>query len=125
VINGCRASEAYRASFKPKNCKPKTINEKASRVLNTGKIKARIEEIQQEANKKYEVSRDYLNETLQFVLKESIKGEDKNLDLVRKAAMDLAKLNGLIVDIGKLDVNATVVQMGEIKLGDKKLEFNV
>lgn len=125
VTNGGNASEAYRKSHKPKSMKDKTIWEKASRIMAVGKVKTRIQELQLESNKKYEVTRDYLNETLQYVLKQSKIANKPDLDLTRKAAMDLAKLNGLIVDIGKLDVNAMVTQMSQITKGGNPVEFNV
>ncbi|QPI62426.1 terminase small subunit [Vreelandella venusta] len=43
------ASEAYRQAYSTKGMTPKTINEKASRLLAMGKIRARLEELNQSA----------------------------------------------------------------------------
>jgi len=39
------ASEAYRRSYSAKNMKPETVQQKASRLMATGKVRARVEEL--------------------------------------------------------------------------------
>ncbi|WHZ16863.1 MAG: hypothetical protein OJF52_003713 [Nitrospira sp.] len=43
VVEGLRPSDAYRKVYKPQKAKAKTINEKASRLMSKGKVRARVE----------------------------------------------------------------------------------
>lgn len=46
LVLGKSQRESYKNAFNCKNCKDKTVDEKASRLFNTGKIKARFKQLQ-------------------------------------------------------------------------------
>jgi len=94
------ASEAYRQAYNAENMKSKTINEKASRLLKEGKVRARIKELQERAMEKHDISVDSLTNELE---------QARMLAMINKAAaamvsatMGKAKLHGLLVDNHKL-----------------------
>jgi hypothetical protein len=45
IVEGLRASDAYRRAYKPQRAKAKTIHEKASRIMVRGKVRARVAEL--------------------------------------------------------------------------------
>jgi phage terminase small subunit len=45
IVEGLRASDAYRRAYKPQRAKAKTIHEKASRLMAKGKVQARVAEL--------------------------------------------------------------------------------
>jgi phage terminase small subunit len=45
IVEGLSASDAYRKAYKPLRAKPKTIHEKASRIMARGKVRARVAEL--------------------------------------------------------------------------------
>lgn len=45
IVEGLNKSDAYRRAYKPQRAKPKTIHEKASRIMARGKVRARIQEL--------------------------------------------------------------------------------
>jgi hypothetical protein len=45
IVEGLSKSDAYRKAYKPQRAKPKTIHEKASRMMARGKVRARISEL--------------------------------------------------------------------------------
>jgi phage terminase small subunit len=45
IVEGLSKSDAYRKAYKPQRAKPKTIHEKASRIMARGKVRARVAEL--------------------------------------------------------------------------------
>ncbi len=45
IVAGANASDAYRTAYRPQRAKPKTIHEKASRLMAKGKVQARVDEL--------------------------------------------------------------------------------
>lgn len=58
VKNGGNASAAYREAYNASRMKPETVNRKASFLLSQGKIRARIAQLQKEAQRRTEVTID-------------------------------------------------------------------
>lgn len=58
------ASEAYRRSYSCSKMKSETVNRKAVELLNYGKIKARVKELQDELKKSSEITKDRLLDEL-------------------------------------------------------------
>lgn len=58
IVKGGNLSDAYRVAFKPKGMKPKTINEKACRLMAEGKIQARKNELLEPIVSKVQVTRE-------------------------------------------------------------------
>ena len=67
-LETANASEAYRRAFTCKNMKDKTIWEKASSLLATGKVKARVMELQGELKEKSDQSKDRILSELECIL---------------------------------------------------------
>ncbi|MCC6941549.1 MAG: terminase small subunit [Novosphingobium sp.] len=93
------ASEAYRVAGYSQNASPKTINEAASRLLADSKVAARLSTLRERAVERTMVTVDMLTTNL---LRIAQKGEDlaeaSGLGVARASMMDVAKLNGLVVD---------------------------
>ena len=133
LTNGGNASDAYRTAYDAHSVKPEVIWVRASELLKNSKVAVRIKELQAETNKKYEVTREYLNDILFEILTDARKIlvtpdseiTKKDLELMRKTTMDFAKLNGLIVDKAELQHTGTVVVMDAIKKNGKEMDFDI
>lgn len=66
------ATEAYRRAFCCDKMKPATINRKAFETLNHGKITARIQELQNEAKNKFDLSKERILAELSSIVFSSI-----------------------------------------------------
>lgn len=111
------ASEAYRFAYNCQTAKDKTINEKASRLLKEGKVRARIGELQEKAAQKAEMSRDEI-----IRLNESIINADP-LDYVKvnNNMITFKDLEKLPIDKRRLIESITMTSSGVpiVKLMEK------
>jgi hypothetical protein len=131
VTNGGNASKAYRAAFNAGNMKHESVNVKASELLKDGKITVRVAELREEIAKRYQMTRDKMTEKLLIVMeqaelkkkKTSKKIEDP--DLLRRSAMDMAKLHGLIVDKKESVGALTFVKMDNVQIGGKPIKWDI
>lgn len=64
-------SAAYREAYSTSNMKSTTINRKAVKIFNEGKIRARIEELQRRAEKRNELSVDWVLKKLKKIVEEN------------------------------------------------------
>lgn len=89
-------SEAYRRAYDADNMKSSTINRKAVELLENGKITARLDQLQQRAQKRHDITIDTLTE----MLKEdrTLARELEQTSAAVSAVMGLAKIHGLILD---------------------------
>ncbi len=100
------ASEAYRQAYAVgDSTKPATVNRKAKECLDNGKITARVEQLQQRAQAKHDIT----IETLTEMYREAF---DMGKEIEQPAAMNgsatgLAKLHGLITDKTQSDVSVS------------------
>ena len=99
------ASEAYRQAYSAEKMKPETINRKAKVEMDKGKIRARVEQLQQRAQRKHDIT----IETLTEMYREAF---DMGKEIEQPAAMNgsatgLAKLHGLITDKTQSDVSVS------------------
>lgn len=112
------ASEAYRQSYNASKMKPAVINVKASELLADGKVAVRLSTLRERAVERTMVTVDMLTERL---LRLAQKGEDKDtetgLGVSRMSLMDIAKLNGLVVDkkehSGSINLGAALDALGD------------
>ena len=123
VTNGGNASMAYRAAYDAGKMKPETINARGYDLTKHSQIAERIKELQQTTAKKFEITRESLTAELMKILK--IASDDDKSDLSRKTVMDIAKLNGLIIDKAVVDMSANVKVMDAIKKNSKKIDFDI
>jgi hypothetical protein len=91
------ASEAYRQSYDAENMGDNTIHVHASKLLRHDKVRIRIEELQERAAKKHDVTIDSLLAELEEARKIAI-ANPRSVSAAVSASMGKAKLAGLIVD---------------------------
>ena len=89
------ASEAYRRAYKA-NTKPEVVWVKACELLKHGKVAVRVEELQQAAQKRHNVTIDTITEMLRE--DRDFAQEVGQAGAKVSATMGLAKLHGLITD---------------------------
>jgi phage terminase small subunit len=108
------ASEAYRQSYDAEGMNPNTINRKAKELLDNGKIKARIAEIQERHLKRHNVTVDSLVEELQEA--RELAKQISRPEVMINATLGKAKITGNIIEKSELtgkDGGPIVVQTKE------------
>lgn len=103
VLDGMNYSDAYRSSYNTEKMTDKTVNEKASRLKDDSKIRARIKEMSAEIDSPKIMSRTKRAEKLTGLAENS---EDPNV--VMKAIDLLNKMTGEYVQKIEADVNTEV-----------------
>jgi len=107
------ASEAYRRAYKAGHMASNAIHVNASKLMSNAKVALRVEQLQQKAAKRHEVTVDMLTEKLWNA--EKLAHSVENPSAAVSAVMGVGKLHGLIVDKVKGDPNAPVY-INEIKM---------
>ena len=93
------ASEAYRRAYNAGNMKPETVNRCAKQVVDNPKVAARLVEYRQAAAERTLVTVELLtNKLMNLAQKGEDKGTETGYSVARASLMDVAKLNGLVVD---------------------------
>jgi len=91
------ASEAYRRSYNAGNMKPETIHVKACELLKKGNVAVRMEQLQERAQKRHDVTVDSLTAELEEARLQA-KADEKGASAAVSAVMGKAKLHGLLID---------------------------
>ncbi len=73
--NGGNKTAAYKSAYNTSRMKDKTINEKASRFFASGKISARVKELQKELEEENKISRDWVLEKAKIMVERSLRAE--------------------------------------------------
>jgi len=109
------ASEAYRNAYNAAGMKSATVNRSAKELLENPKITARLSALRERAVERTMVTVDMLTADLLRIAKagEELR-EAPGLSVARASLMDVAKLNGLVVD--KAAVTGTMTTITEVKL---------
>ena len=110
-------SEAYRLAYDAKNMKPETINEKSVRISKEGKIRARIEELQKEIEKRHNVDIDWCIEKLKAIV------EDDEKDRVSAVDKILKYLGGYEKDNDQKKINIDLSRYTDEQIEQKLKEF--
>lgn len=109
------ASEAYRMAYDADGMKGATVNRSAKELLENPKITARLSTLRERAVERTMVTVDMLTANL---LRIAQKGEElaeaSGLSVARASMMDVAKLNGLVVD--KAALTGTMTTISEVVL---------
>jgi len=121
IKNNGNATAAYKAStYASDNHTDKSINECACRLMGTIKIYSRIQELREKLAKRNDVTLDKLNgrnEQIWYLSSGmNADGSDPegeadivvDITAMQKNVESQAKLNGLIIDVSKIDANATI-----------------
>lgn len=91
------ASEAYRRAYDVSpDCKPNTVEKRASELLKNGKVTGRIGELQQRAQERHEVTVDSMTHMLRDTY--DLAMAEKSPAAAVSAVMAMAKLHGLLVE---------------------------
>jgi hypothetical protein len=102
IVAGANASDAYRTAYRPQRAKPKTIHEKASRLMAKGKVQARVDELMAPVIAEAQMTR---TEWLQWLTKCS-----------RFDPRKLFDATGRVIPITELDENeSAAIQQFELK----------
>jgi len=123
VHDGMRKAEAYRAAFNKPFLSTSDAGPRASELLRRDDIAARIAEIRAEFSHKFEVDRDFLSQNLLHAL--VIAKRNGSSAEIRKAAMDLGKLHGLVVDKSELNASHQFQVMSSVELNGEALTFDI
>ncbi len=125
ISNGGNATQAYKKAYNCSKMKNKTINENASRLLKDSKVGARLKELQQPFQEKFEYTMEQsfkkFNDLQELALKRiSITGMP-NPDLTNaiKCEENKAKLMGLYAT-EKVEVNSNVKKIFITKTDEKE-----
>ena len=103
---GISASDAYRRCYNHENCKPASVNRKATELMDNVKITARIDELKAQNVKRMNITVESLTEDLQRVLNQA---EDLGQPSAGVSAiMSIAKLHGLEVTKTKNETVGTI-----------------
>lgn len=97
------ASEAYRQAYNAENMKPETVNRSAKELLDNPKITARLEALQEAHRERHNVTVDSL--TTDLIDDRQLARDNKQANAAITATMGMAKLHGLIVDKGKMELS--------------------
>lgn len=101
VETGC-ASTAYRRAYNAENMKDNVIHVKACELLKNGNVAVRVEQLQQRAQKRHDITIDSLTQMLMEDRK--LAHDIESPAAAVSAALGIAKLHGLIIDKSKSDV---------------------
>lgn len=121
------ASEAYRQSYDVAEMKPESVNRKAKELLDNGKITARVEELQELARKRHQVTVDRIvaeYSKIAFLDIRKAFGEDGDLRPIHEidddTAAAIAGIESEAVFEGSGRDRERVGTLKKIKLVDKK-----
>lgn len=109
------AARAYRQVYDVSKMTDKSVHELACRVLAKDKVQSRVNQLKQEVLESVKTVRLVTIEEVTEILKSALEiaVEKMNEDSIRKIAMDLAKLHGLIVEKSDINVNDQSRQVSE------------
>lgn len=103
VETGC-ASTAYRRAYDAENMKDAGIHVNACKLLKSAKVALRVEQLQQRAMKRHDITVDSITQMLMDDRK--LAHEVESPAAAVAAAMGIAKLHGLVIDKSKADVTS-------------------
>ena len=93
------ASEAYRVAYDAEGMKGATINRNASALLENNKIAARLSTLRERAVERTLVTVEAITDRLLALAeKAEAKDSESGLNVSRASLMDVAKLNGLVIE---------------------------
>jgi phage terminase small subunit len=110
------ASEAYRRAYAADKMKPEVIAVKASELLRHGKVTVRLSELQNDIQKRHEITVDDLIAELEEARVAAFSAQTPQTSAAVAATMGKAKLLGYLKD--------KVEHSGEIKNPELKLVLN-
>jgi phage terminase small subunit len=95
IENGGNASEAYRTAFDAENYKPENLWSKASSLLASDKVKARVDALKAAHRERHMITVDSLISELEEARQAALAAETPQTSAAVSATMGKAKLAGL------------------------------
>jgi phage terminase small subunit len=117
VVEGMNQTEAYTSAG---YADTSSAHANASRLIAIDKVAARINELRQNASEKTGVTVERLTNELWWVFDAAKEASD--LTNARQAVMDLAKLNGRIVDLSKAQTENVHFTISDEPMTDEEWE---
>ena len=105
-INTGNASEAYRRAYDCKNSTNRTIQINASKLLNNTMVALAVKREKERINRASRLGSKDIENNLYSIFERSL--ETDQLNTARACMMDIAKLNGLIIQKQEQQINTTV-----------------
>jgi phage terminase small subunit len=105
-INTGNASESYRRSYDCKNSTNRTIQINASKLLNNTMVALAIKREKERLSRSSRLGSKDIEDNLFSIFERSL--ETDQLNTARACMMDIAKLNGLIIQKQEQQINTTV-----------------
>ena len=102
IVEGMSQADAYRAAYSTKNMSPKTVWEKASRLMADDKVRARVKELSDEAATESVMT---ARERLEF-LSRVVRGEEKEklTQVIDGQQIDVEIASALKTKLNALDI---------------------
>ena len=105
-INTGNASEAYRRSYDCKKSSNKTISIEATKLINSPNVALAIKREKERLSRSSRLDSKDIEDNLYSIFERSL--ETDQLNTARACMMDIAKLNGLIIQKQEQQINTTV-----------------
>ena len=105
-INTGNASEAYRRAYDCKNSTNRTIQINASKLINSPNVALAVKREKERINRASRLGSKDIEDNLYSIFERSL--ETDQLNTARACMMDIAKLNGLIIQKQEQQINTTV-----------------
>jgi len=105
-INTGNASEAYRRAYDCKNSTNRTIQINASKLLSNTIVALAVKREKERINRASRLGSKDIEDNLYSIFERSL--ETDQLNTARACMMDIAKLNGLIIQKQEQQINTTV-----------------
>lgn len=123
VENGGDYIEAYREAYSGKGLNDADLKFRAKKLLEQAKVQSFVWELNSAIGAGLSINRESMTEALAWGIMEARRNKDVNT--LRQAVMDLAKLHGLIVDKADIQNNHNFNVMEQVTLDGDKLTFNI
>ena len=105
-INTGNASEAYRRAYDCKKSSNKTISIEATKLINSPNVALAVKREKERINRASRLGSKDIEDNLFSIFERSL--ETDQLNTARACMMDIAKLNGLIIQKQEQQINTTV-----------------
>ena len=105
-INTGNASEAYRRSYDCKKSSNKTISIEATKLINSPNVALAVKREKERLSRSSRLDSKDIENNLFSIFERSL--ETDQLNTARACMMDIAKLNGLIIQKQEQQINTTV-----------------
>ncbi len=119
IANNGNATQAYKKAYDCSKMKDKTINENASRLLKDSKVIARLKDLQEPFQKRFEYTMEQSFKKFEEIQKLALANEKPDLTNAIKCEENKAKLMGLYAS-EKVDITSNIKKVFITKDDEKE-----